>query len=122
MPVTYTIIFATQRRRKVFDAQETRTVFMRILDRTAAGQGVTIPHARIRPDGVILECCLPEGKDPESFAAAVKQATSAPIRLEFRRFSRMPALWTRQTWARVGPIAEQDEKEIRRFFDMQKSR
>lgn len=122
MSVTYTIIFATQRRRAIFDMQGTRTVFMRILDRTAAKYGVTVPHARIRPDGVILECVLGDGQDPEAFAAAVKQATSAPIRLEFRKFSRMPALWTRQTWARVGPIAEQDGKEISWFFNMQKSR
>ena len=118
-----TIAFASQRKRRIFDIEEARQLFLERAADLCKRQGITEYSFRLEPPfAVVVSVTLPYGTTPARFAHLLKQEASAVIRNRVEVLSKMPALWTRKVWWTEGELDPIKEEEMRLFFLLQRSR
>jgi putative transposase len=73
-----------------------------LLEEKAVALGVTIRQLQIQPDCIYLEVDAPPTIAPHSIVCGLKAHSSGALRREYREFTTIPTLWTRDYLVAAG--------------------
>lgn len=121
--VGYDLVLCTKRLVRAFDDPECARECKALIEKALGDAGAALAEAEVHGDFVIVRVAgVPADMSPAKAAAAVRSATSAPLRAKYPRISALSSLWNAALLARnAGEATLEDALAFKRSLDPRKT-
>lgn len=121
--VGYDLVLCTKRLVRAFDDPECARECKALIEEAMADAGAAACEAEIHGDFAIVRVAgVPADMSAAKAAAAVRSATSAPLRAKYPRISSLSSLWHAALLARnAGDVSLEDALAFKRSLDPRKT-
>lgn len=117
--IEYEYVFCTRYKRKVFDDEKVKQLFLKVLDEVAQSIDFEVIKVNVNSNYVHLRIKAHPLYSANEFLAKIKTTSSNRIRNEFEYLSHLSSLWNRKYMISISSIKQE---EINEFLNSQKNR